>query len=230
MIFRRRRSTEPEEPTAVEQPDVFAELETDRPRGPWDRSETTVDEDDDAYVDLGGLVVKGRPGLELRLQADEKTGAVATVMLAGPESGLELRVFAAPRTEGIWADVRKDIAAEAARRGGTATEVDGEFGTEVKVVMPMQTPDGRRATQPSRIVGVEGPRWLLRGSFLGKSAREPDPEGAVESAFKDVIVVRGDGPMSPRESLPLHMPAEIRQQLDPAAASDDPDSGGTPTG
>ena len=217
MIFRRRRPTEPTDPASVEEPDVFAELETDRPRGPWDRSETTADEDDDAYVDLGGLVVRGREGLELRLQVDEKTGAVATVMLAGSESGLELRVFAAPRNEGIWADVRKDVAAEAARRGGTATEMDGEFGTEVKVVMPVQTPDGRRATQPSRIVGVEGPRWLLRGSFLGKSAGEADPDGLVESAFRDVIVVRGDGPMSPRETLQLHMPAKIHQQLDPAS-------------
>ena len=91
-------------------------------------------------------------------------------MLAGPESGLELRAFAAPRWDGIWDDVRKDIAAEAAKRGGTATELDGEFGTELKVVVPVQTPDGRQATQTSRIVGVDGPRWLLRGTFLGKSA------------------------------------------------------------
>ena len=101
-------------------------------------------------------------------------------MLAGPDSGLELRAFAAPRCDGIWDEVRKDIAAEATKRGGTATELDGEFGTELKLVVPVQTPDGKQATQTSRIVGVDGPRWLLRGTFLGKSAREPDPEGVVE--------------------------------------------------
>jgi hypothetical protein len=40
---------------------------------------------------------------------------------------------------------------------------------------------------------------LLRGTFLGRSAQEPDPDGTIESAFREVIVVRGDGPMSPRE-------------------------------
>ena len=129
-------------------------------------------------------------------------------MLAGSESGLELRAFAAPRWDSIWDDVRKDIAAEASKRGGTATEVDGEFGTELKVVVPVQTPDGRQATQPSRIVGVEGPRWLLRGTFLGKSAQEPDPEGVVEQAFHDVIVVRGDGPMAPRDMIAMEVPSE----------------------
>ena len=132
------------------------------------------------------------------------------VMLAGPESGLELKAFAAPRREGIWDEVRTDIAAEAAKHGGTATELDGEFGTELKIVVPVQTPDGKKATQTSRIVGVDGPRWLLRGTFLGKSANEPDPEGVVEQAFRDVIVVRGDGPMAPRDMIAMTMPGAGR--------------------
>ncbi len=216
MIFRRKasRDEQPEElaggveGTDAGEGDELDELEQARPNGPWDRSETTADEDDQAYIDLGGLLVRGRPGLELRLQVNEQSQQVEAVMLAGAESGLELRAFAAPRWDSIWDDVRKDIAAEASKRGGTATEVDGEFGTELKLVVPVQTPDGRQATQPSRIVGVEGPRWLLRGTFLGKSAQEPDPEGVVEQAFHDVIVVRGDGPMAPRDMIAMEVPSE----------------------
>ncbi|MGH3471898.1 MAG: DUF3710 domain-containing protein [Nocardioidaceae bacterium] len=211
MKFRRRRS-EDEEPLDVpELADEFDELETDRPRGPWDRTETRVDEEDEGYVDLGGLVVKGVEGLELRLQIDEASSMVAAVLLAGPTSGLELRAFAAPTSGGIWDEVRADIAAEAGRHGGTATEQDGEFGTELKVIVQVQTPDGQHGTQTSRIVGVEGPRWLLRGTFLGQSAEEADPGGPVESAFRDVIVVRGDEPMSPREMLPMRMPLDAQQ-------------------
>ncbi|MGH3446814.1 MAG: DUF3710 domain-containing protein, partial [Nocardioidaceae bacterium] len=180
-------------------------------------------EEDDTYVDLGGLVVKGADDLELRLQVDEQSGAVAAVLLAGPESGLELRAFAAPRTEGIWEDVRADIGDEAKRRGGTATEADGEFGTELNVVVPVQTPDGEQATQPSRIVGVEGPRWLLRGTFLGKSAVDADPDGVVERAFRDVIVVRGDDPMAPREMLPMQMPDGAQEQIASQLAEPDDD-------
>jgi hypothetical protein len=101
--------------------DELDELTQLRPHGPWDRSETSADDEDSAYVDLGGLVVRGRPGLELRLQVNEASQQVEAVMLAGPDSGLELRAFAAPRWDGIWDDVRKDIASEAAKRGGTAT-------------------------------------------------------------------------------------------------------------
>ena len=184
MIFRRRKAKdEPaEEPATTSRRcrairarlDELDELERARPNGPWDRSET------DRRRGRGlprprWADRQGRPGLELRLQVDEAAQTVAAVMLAGPESGLELRAFAAPRWDGIWDEVRKDIAAEAAKRGGTATELDGEFGTELKIVVPVQTPDGRKATQTSRIVGVDGPRWLLRGTFLGKSAQRARP-------------------------------------------------------
>lgn len=220
MIFRRRpkQDDSAEEPvdaaSAPSESDELGGLETSRSRGPWDRGETSADEDDPTYVDLGGLVVKGREGVELRIQIDEQTQSVASVLIAGPESGLELRAFAAPRYEGIWDDVRQDIAAEAAKRGGTATEVDGEFGTELKVVVAVQAPDGRQATQATRIVGVQGPRWLLRGTFLGKSAQEGDPDGVLEQAFRDVIVVRGDVPMAPRAMIGLEMPSQARQIID----------------
>jgi hypothetical protein len=232
VIFRRRKAGRDDpvdnDPNGAEQESVaegpsgdpvldeLDELTQNRPHGPWDRTETSADEQDSAYIDLGGLVVRGGPGLELRLQVNEATQQVEAVMLAGPDSGLELRAFAAPRWDGIWDDVRKDIASEAAKRGGTATELDGEFGTELKVVVPVQTPDGRQATQPSRIVGVDGPRWLLRGTFLGKSAQEADPDGVVERAFRDVIVVRGEGPMAPRDMIAMHVPTEAVRAADSA--------------
>lgn len=215
MIFRRRPVPDEEGAERDPGPDEPA----DRLTGPWDRSEFTADADDNSFLDLGGLVIKSSPGLELRIQVEEQTSAVAAVMLAAPDSGLELRAFAAPRSAGIWDDVRADIAAEAQRRGGTASESVGEFGTEILVVVPVQTPDGRSASQPSRIVGVEGPRWLLRGTFLGRSALEPDPEGLVETAFRSVIVVRGEGPMAPREMIPLRMPPQVNAAASQAAGS-----------
>jgi len=208
VIFR-RRSKPTDEQSGSDTAEAAADEHSGRSRGPWDRGETSTDEGDPNYVDLGGLVVRGREGLELRLQVDEQTQTVASVLLAGPQSGLELRAFAAPRHDGLWDDVRADIAAEATKRGGTATEVDGEWGTELKLVVPVQTPDGRKASQASRIVGIDGPRWLLRGTFLGKSAAEQDPAGELEAAFRDVIVVRGDGPMAPRAMLALTMPSSV---------------------
>lgn len=213
MIFRRKSGGSDHEDEILEVETDALALPGDRPRGPWDRSETGADEGDDSYVDLGGLVVRGQPDVEVHLQVDEQTSEVAAVMLAGAESGLELRAFAAPRTGGIWDDVRADIVAEASRHGGSATEQEGEFGTELALVVPVVTPDGRTASQPTRIVGVEGPRWLLRGTFFGRSAVSPDPAGDLETAFRSVVVVRGDGPMAPREPLPLRMPSAIAAHL-----------------
>jgi hypothetical protein len=181
-----------------------------RANGPWDVSEVALDEEDSTRVDLGGLIVTGRPGLELRLQVDEATQKVAAVLLVGAEGALELRPFAAPRNGDIWADVRKQIAAESARRGGTATQVEGPFGPELQVAMPANTADGQSATQPSRVLGVPGPRWLLRATFLGRPAVEPNEDGDLESALRDVVVVRGSSPMAPGEPLPLVMPGNAR--------------------
>lgn len=227
MIFRRRTGDRDRaaELTAGADAGAVEEPATGRYRGPWDRTETTADAGDGMYVDLGGLVVRGRPSLELRLQVEETAeGQVVTAaLLAGPESGLELRAFAAPRSGGIWDEVRRDLIAEAAKRGGTATEEDGEFGPEVRLVVPARTPDGRQATQTSRVVGVEGPRWLLRGTFLGASATDPDPDGVVESAFRDVIVVRGSGPMKPRELLPMQLPQAASPDAEVVGGEEDSD-------
>ncbi|HEX6248057.1 MAG TPA: DUF3710 domain-containing protein [Nocardioidaceae bacterium] len=228
MKFRRKNAeqpaqADPAEPTAeagpAEQPVADAGgagAAGVRAGGPWDVTEVEVEEDDQTRVDLGGLVVTGRPGYELRLQVDEASQQVAAVLLVGPEGAVELRPFAAPRSGGIWNDIRKQIAAETARRGGTATEAQGRFGTELRVVMPAKTSDGKAATQPSRVLGIEGPRWLLRATLLGRPAMEPDTEHELERAVRDVVVVRGSGPMAPGEPIPLVMPANAR----PAQAPD----------
>lgn len=222
MIFRRRRKAGPDEVPENGSVEELVEAPVARSEGPWDRSETDADSDEKTYVDLGGLVVRGAPTLELRLQVDESSGAVAAVLLAGVDSGLELRAFAAPRTSGIWDEVRHDIAAEAARRGGTAAELESDFGLELKVVVPAKTPDGRQATQTSRIVGVDGPRWMLRGTFLGKSAEEVGADEVLEQAFRDVIVVRGDAPMAPRAMLAMRMPDSTRSAWDESIPSPGP--------
>jgi Protein of unknown function (DUF3710) len=179
----------------------------DRAQGPYDVSEVdpaTVEADD--RIDLGALVITGLPGMELRLQVDEQTNEVQAVLLVLEDSALELRAFAAPRTAGIWADVRREIAAEATRMGGTASEADGPFGTELVLVVPVEDPDGQIFSQTSRVIGVDGPRWLLRGTVLGRAAVEPEAAQPMEESLRNVVVVRGNEPMAPREALALRLP------------------------
>ena len=218
MRFRRRSSGEveavdPDQAEGAEQAPA-AEVSDPRAEGPWDSSEVTLDPDDPTKVDLGGLVVTGTPGLELQLQVDEATGSVSGVVLAGEEGAVELRPFAAPRNGDIWADLRRAIAADVAQHGGTADDAEGPWGHELRVVMPVQLPDGQSATQPSRVLGIQGPRWLLRATLFGKPALEPAEDGEVETALREVVVVRGNDPLPPGEPLPMRVPPNA-QRIDP---------------
>lgn len=215
MRFGRRNSdSEPAGEASAPAEEVAGVDEAQAPRpayGPHDLADVDYDEDDPTKVDLGALIVSGRPDVELRLQVDEGSGAVAAALLVNQEGAVELRAFAAPRNGSIWDDVRKSIRSEAARQGGTATEVDGPWGTELHVVVTGQDEQGHTVTQPSRITGISGPRWLLRATFFGKPATEPDPDHPLEQALRDVIVVRGSEAMAPGEFLPMHLPANAQR-------------------
>lgn len=161
-------------------------------------------------VDLGALVLTAVEGLEIRLQVDEASGRVQSVLQAGPDGAVELRVFAAPRAGDLWGEVRPRIASEYAQRGGTATEREGRYGTELACQLTVRTEDGRTATQPSRVVGINGPRWMLRATFLGRPAVEPDAAGPWDAAIDAVIVRRGDQAMPAGAEIPLTLPPRER--------------------
>ena len=146
--------------------------------------------------------------MELRLEIDEAADRVtsATVQLEG--SAVQLQAFAAPRTEGIWDEIRAEIAAGITQQGGTADEVPGPFGRELLARIPVRTADGRTGHQPARFVGVDGPRWFLRAVFHGGAVHEPDKAGPVESLVRNVVVVRGAEAMAPRELLSLRLPEQ----------------------
>jgi len=175
----------------------------DRSDGPWDASEVSGRE---GYLDLGGILLPAHEGMEVRLDVEEQSGLVtaATVVLGG--SVVQLQAFAAPRTEGIWAEIRAEIAAGITRQGGTADEVPGTFGQELLARIPVRTPDGRSTHQPARFTGVDGPRWFLRAVFHGPAAYEHDAAGPLEELVRGVVVVRGGEAMAPRELLPLKLP------------------------
>jgi hypothetical protein len=177
--------------------------------GPYDVDE--LPDDGVQRVDLGALLVAPVEGRDLRVQVDEKSGTGRSVMLAGKDGAVELRAYAAPRNGDLWSEVRPQIAADAARRGGTATEHDGPFGTELFCEMQVKNAEGKVGNQASRVVGFNGPRWLLRATFLGRPAQ--DPEALVEwgRAVTSVAVRRGAHAMPVGEQLPLSLPEEIKQ-------------------
>jgi hypothetical protein len=217
-VFRRRKGQDQESVEPLDALDLDAEVEdavdqgpvVDRSGGPFDLSE--VPDDGLTRLDLGGLHVAGAEGMEIRLEVDEATQNVVAVTAVHADSAVQLTAFAAPRNEGIWNDVRRDIRASLASNG-TVDEVDGAFGTELLATLPMQGPNGQVVPQPVRFVGVDGPRWFLRGLFTGRAAREGGAAAPLEAVFRATVVVRGGDPMAPGDALPLRVPTSVPEGI-----------------
>ena len=187
------------------------------PVGPFDVDE--LPEDGVERVDLGSLLIAPEEDRELRLQVDETTGEVQSVMLASTDGAVELRAFAAPRGGDLWSDVRPRIAADMAQHGGVATEREGRFGTELVCQLSVTRGDGTTGTQPSRIIGINGPRWMLRATLLGRPATDPDGSTAWEDTITRVAVRRGGAAMPVGDLLPVTLPDNARR-IEPPTAND----------
>jgi hypothetical protein len=215
----RRKSAAADEAEQVDETTDVVEQTVEEPdeaaTGPYDVDD--LPEDDVQRVDLGALLIEPDPGRELRLQVDEDSGNVQSVMLANKDGAIELRAFAAPRNGDLWSEVRPQIAADMAQKGGTATERDGRFGPELVCQMQVQRKEGGTATQPSRIVGINGPRWLLRATFFGRPAVEPDAASDWDDAIAKIAVRRGDHAMRVGEQLPVVLPDQARRTAPPTS-------------
>ena len=182
--------------------------------GPWDAADKPSEE---GYVDLGALRIAAAEGLQLRLEVEEKTQRVVAVTLDLNGSSLQLQAFAAPRSETLWDDIRDQIGKSVGSQGGTVDELEGVFGTELLAKVPAQAQDGSKGFRVARFVGVDGPRWFLRGVFGGPAAMDPAAAGPLEEVFRNVVVVRGEQPLPPRALLQLRLPRDASPLARPAA-------------
>ncbi len=176
-------------------------------RGPFDASQVTAK---GPRVDLGAIWLPVLPGLELRMEIDKKTQKVTGVSAQLGGSGLQVQAFAAPKTEGIWDEVRAEIATSVTKQGGTVDDVPGPFGRELLARIPAKGPEGQSAVRPARFVGVDGPRWFLRGVLTGRAAVDEEAAKPLESVFANVVVVRDGNPRPPRDLLTLTLPQKAR--------------------
>lgn len=173
--------------------------------GPLDEREANLVR---PYIDLGGVKVLPREGMHIRLEVEEGTKRVIAVGLDYAGSTLQVQPFAAPRTSGLWHEIRGQIAEQIGRQGGTTAERDGVFGPELVARLPIAGGE----TRVARFVGVDGPRWFLRGVIAGQGAVDEQAAAAVEDLFRSIVVVRGTGPMPPRDLIPLKVPTSGQTQ------------------
>ncbi|MDX6739749.1 DUF3710 domain-containing protein [Actinocorallia sp. A-T 12471] len=219
--------------------------------GPWDAAEDTVPEME--RLDFGAVQVPIGPGLEIQVnleptevddQGNPVNGKIVAITVIAGQSSMQLQAFAAPKRSGIWEELRKELAEEiTGNANGQVQEGEGPFGTEVRALIPAQLtaemleqmPEEVRsqipqevidqgfAWQPLRFLGIDGPRWFLRALIAGEAVEDEEAFQPLEDVLSQIVVVRGDQPMPPREALPLNLPAEAKNAMGQQETESDED-------
>jgi hypothetical protein len=182
--------------------------------GPWDAADTYPDL---PRVDLGSLLMPVGPSHEIQLVMAEQHGAWVTVRQGSSE--MQVQAFASARKASLWDDVRAEIAAEIQGAGGRSGERPGPYGVELVAEVPAEPGQPAAGLRLVRFIGVDGPRWFLRGLFTGPAANGGEEAGLLEEVFAETVVVRGEHPVPPRDILELRLPPEARQAFEEQQAA-----------
>ena len=173
-------------------------------RGPFDSAAAP---DRGEAIDLGALRVPATPGMSVRIELDATTKAPLAATVGLGESAMQLQVYAAPKSRGLWDEVRAERAETARAQSGAVTEQHGPFGSELVVKIPVTTPAGS-GLRPIRFVGVDGPRWMLQATIYGPAALNATAANPLEEILAGVVVHRGEEPLPPKNVIALTVPGQ----------------------
>lgn len=175
----------------------------DRPvAGPFDSNEVELPIN---HLDFGSIRLVPRPDLAIRLEVEEQTNRVVALTLELNDSTLQVSAFAASKDDGVWQEVIDQLGSSITQVGGKAVVSSCGVGTCLDTDV-LQT-DG--SFKKIRFIGVDGPRWFLRGSITGVATTDAQAAYEIEEVFRSLVVHRGTAPMPPREPLELVVPAGI---------------------
>jgi len=193
-----------------------ATAKPERPNGPWDVTELDGSRPSHSAprLDLGGLRIRPAAGMQVQLQVDQSTGKATSVLLVADNAALQLMAIAAGKTKPLWPTTRRAVQADADRKRGTTQEGDGPWGPVLRLSIPATTSDGKTGVQPSVVLGIDGPRWMLRATMLGRAAVDQEQMNTMMAIVQDTVVVRGDEPMAPGELIKLTPPARPESATD----------------
>ncbi|MDK7750186.1 DUF3710 domain-containing protein [Brevibacterium sp. UMB10442] len=213
---------EPRDSDVADNNDDDDEPQKEAPRdrvknGPWDESE---DAGQANRIDLGSLRIPVIDGMQVQLEAQEENGSILAVSLIHKGGALRVQAMAAPKTEGLWAQVRKQVSASVTAAGGTAKEVFTDTGYGLSAAIPHKIDDDHVTVQNHEYMGVDGPRWFLMGIIAQTDGVPEEVRTELVEIFRGIIVNRGDGPMPPGQVLEL-TPPNLQSSEDSEDSSDD---------
>ncbi|NGN68579.1 DUF3710 domain-containing protein [Streptomyces sp. A7024] len=142
--------------------------------------------DADRWVDLGPLKLPRAEDVEVR-PVHNGDGIVTAVTLVNGQTALQLQVFDIDAAYS-WGYARAELHDQILQRGGTATELVGRNGHEIRARVPVTSPREDGEMTDVRFVGREGPGWLLRGVIRGSGAVSATADTWADEIFGSTVV------------------------------------------
>jgi hypothetical protein len=169
-------------------------------QGPYDKSDLKAPQE---LVDFGSLAFVPNPLVSVRADIDEGTQRIVAISFDHQDSTLQVQAFATPKGKNMWEEIVEDISASLLNQGVEIEKHSGPFGIELLAEIPVQD----QTQKTVRMFGVDGDRWLLRGTVSGSAIKDLNAKSQLEDIFRGIVVNRGEVPLPPRELLPLNLPA-----------------------
>ena len=144
-MFGRKKKTHDDEIDEVEALPRLSDEDADIWSEPGPRNYGDVDTSE-GYVDMGAILFPARPGMQLRTQVADDGTTVLQILVVLGNSGIQMSVAAAPRSGGVWDELRDEIRSGFEKQGAKVADIRTRYGNELLVDMPMKMPDGRSAT------------------------------------------------------------------------------------
>lgn len=234
MFGRKKRNREASEQTPTEATTASAATEAapdqdapdPRANGPWDESEMPGERAE--YLDLGALLLKPVARVDVRVELDPRDRVPRAVNMDFGGGSVQVQVFTAPKSSGLWDEVRAELVAGLRRDGGDPTVSNGPLGMQVNAQFAGVTPSGENGFRLARFVGIDGPRWFLRCVYTGDAALPGPTAEVLDDAVRGLVVVRGQDPHPPRDLLALTVPEDAEVHPAGAPTGADEDAGRTP--
>ena len=160
-------------------------------------------------IDFGAIQLPMRDDVVYKLEVEESTNRIVALTVEHRGSALQLQAFSAPGVEGVWHEIRSVLETSITAQGGKTESVVGPLGPELNAQIP--TSDG--SSRLAKFIGVDGPKWFLRGVISGLALGDTLSMSHMIEIYRSVAVVRGSSPMPPKELLELVAPAGAQKSV-----------------
>lgn len=211
-IFRRKRGVaqrvaavyEGRDPAATEGADEDEQLPEPvaTPDGPFDAPEAP--DDGIARIDLGSVRVPVPEGAQVQVEMDPPSDSVKAVHIVTEQGQVTVSAYAAPRSGGLWHEVSAELTEQLRSDGAKVAPGRGDWGPELSAVV---------GDVALRFVGVDGPRWMLRGVIAGPQSQAAAAPGVLAEIVRGTVVDRGESPMPVRTPLPITLPEAVAEHI-----------------